>query len=117
MPSARLPDLEAWRKESEQQRKAGTKHRDAFMWPYINQEDLTKPRTLLLFLHTRGRNHPSRFASADREAMHIGHVTQAVVPTFLNTYVVILNGVTNRQRTPNMAISSSGTTTLRHSIG
>jgi hypothetical protein len=45
---------------------------DAFMWPYINQEDLTKPRSLLLFLASRGRNHPAAFAAADLEAMHIG---------------------------------------------
>ncbi len=97
MPAAHLPNLDSWRKESQQQREAGTKHRDAFMWPYVNQEDLTKPRTLLIFLNTRGRNHPSRFAAADREAMHIGMVTQAIVPDFLNTYIVILNGISDRQ--------------------
>lgn len=42
------------------------------MWPHINQEDLVKPRSLLLFLASRGRTHPSEFAAADLEAMRLG---------------------------------------------
>lgn len=66
------------------------------MWPYLNLEDLTKPRPFLLMEKARGRNHPSYFASADREAMHLGHVIQAIVPTFLNCYTVLLNRLTDR---------------------
>jgi hypothetical protein len=45
---------------------------DALEWPYINEEDLTKPQSLLLFLASRGRNHPATFATADLEAVHTG---------------------------------------------
>ncbi|KAJ6198353.1 hypothetical protein J3E72DRAFT_374361 [Bipolaris maydis] len=31
------------------------------IWPFINLEDLTKPKSLLIFLNTRGRNVPSMF--------------------------------------------------------
>lgn len=50
MAVAHRPDFEAFTKESEQQRMAGTRFRDAFPWPYINLEDLSKSRALLLFL-------------------------------------------------------------------
>lgn len=62
------------------------------MWPYINQEDLLKPKALLLLLNTRGRNPPHDFAGADYEAMHLGLVSKKLVPVFLNEYVMILHG-------------------------
>lgn len=96
LPTSHRPDFEAFRRESERERKSGTRYRDAFMWPYLNLEDLTKPRPFLLMVKARGRNHPSYFASADREAMHLGHVTQAIVPTILNCYAVLLNRITDR---------------------
>ena len=97
MPPSHRPDYEAFRKEDLEKRKAGTDYRDSFIWPYLNQEDLARRRTLLLLLNARARNHPSRFAAADGEAMHIGLVTQGLVPVFLNEYVVILNGFVDRK--------------------
>ncbi|KAF7511413.1 hypothetical protein GJ744_004602 [Endocarpon pusillum] len=63
----------------------------------MNQEDLSRPRILLLLLNARARNHPSYFAAADGEAMHLGKVTQGLVPIFLNCYVVTLNGLSDRK--------------------
>ncbi|KAL8405188.1 hypothetical protein RB594_009913 [Gaeumannomyces avenae] len=63
------------------------------MWPQVNQEDLCKPRNLSLLLNSRGRHHPSNFAAADGDAMHIGIVTMNLTPIFLNEYVMVLNGV------------------------
>jgi hypothetical protein len=45
----------------------GHKYRDAFMFPHINQEDLSMPRSLLHFMSARGRFHPSLFAVSDHE--------------------------------------------------
>lgn len=64
------------------------------MWSYINKEDLTKPKILLLLLNSRGRHLPSAFAAADSDAMHLGLVSTALQPIFLNEYVFILNGAT-----------------------
>jgi hypothetical protein len=94
------PDFDAFRKKSAQQKKngtmaPGTKYKDQFMWPYINQEDLLKPRALLLLLNARGRHHPCEFAAADIDAMHLGLVSIALVPLFLNGYTMILHGATN----------------------
>ncbi len=95
MAPVHRPDFAAFRKESMTQRERGTKFRDHFFWPSINQEDLLKPKTLPLMLKSRARNHPCEFAASDGEAMHLGRVTKATVPIFLNCYVVTLNGVTS----------------------
>lgn len=95
MAAVHRPDFDAWRKQESSLaafRQGSTQDRDCFMWPYINQEDLLKPKTLLLLLNARGRHHPSHFAGADFDAMHLGCVTQRIVAVFLNCYVMILHG-------------------------
>ncbi|KAF3057297.1 hypothetical protein GL218_05982 [Daldinia childiae] len=39
--------------------------REAYMWPYINLEDLLSGDRLLLFMESRGRKHPSVFVNRD----------------------------------------------------
>ena len=97
MAATHRPDFDAFRRESEAQRDFGTKFRDHFFWPYVNQEDLLKPKSLLLMLNARGRHQPCDFAAADGEAMYLGRVTKAIVPAFLNCYVVMLNGMTTAE--------------------
>lgn len=94
MAAVHRPDFQAFRKESEAARYTGTKYPDYFMFPYINKEDLAKPKTLLLLLNSRGRHPLCAFAAADNDAMHLGLVLGAVQPVYLNQYVVILNGAT-----------------------
>ncbi|OBR02125.1 hypothetical protein CH63R_14426 [Colletotrichum higginsianum IMI 349063] len=95
MPTVHRPDFEAFRKESNRQVHNSTVARDCYVWPYINEEDLVKPKSLLLLLHARGHNHPSEFAGADFEAMHLGVITKKIIPVFLNEYVMILHGARN----------------------
>ncbi|KAJ4390060.1 hypothetical protein N0V93_007533 [Gnomoniopsis smithogilvyi] len=93
MPTVHRPDFDAFKRERQSDRHLGTKHRDAFIWPYINQDDLlARSKTLLLLLNARGRCPPSDFAAADGNAMYLGTITSAIVPIFLNEYVMILNG-------------------------
>ena len=94
MATTHRPDFYAFRRESEAQRDAGTKFRDSFVWPYINQEDLLRPKSLLMMLKSRGRHQPCDFAAADGDAMYLGRITNAIAPIFLNCYVVTLNGMT-----------------------
>ncbi|KAH8804452.1 hypothetical protein F5884DRAFT_796055 [Xylogone sp. PMI_703] len=94
MPRSHRPDFEAFRKESEQKRDEGTGYRNRFLWPYINQEDLTQSKMLLLLINSRGRHPPSDFAATDCGSMRFGMITKAVVPIFLNQYVMLLNSVT-----------------------
>lgn len=98
MATIHRPDFDAFRKESELQRERGTKYRESFMWPYINQEDLLNPKTLPLLLNSRGRHPPSHFAGADINTIHLGLVSKAIVPIFLNEHVMILNGVAGNTR-------------------
>ncbi|KAI0854223.1 hypothetical protein F5Y00DRAFT_222564 [Daldinia vernicosa] len=90
------PDFDAiWRTGNSHGGKSGGKFRDYCLLPQINQEDLLKPKTLLLLLNARGRNSPPEFASADIEAMHLGIVTKSIRPIFLNEHTMALNGAHN----------------------
>ncbi|KAF4979917.1 hypothetical protein FZEAL_3972 [Fusarium zealandicum] len=98
MPASHRPDFEAFRKESKEQRERGTRYKDHFMWPYINQEDLSQPKLLPLLLNSRGRHPPPAFAAADNSAMHLGTVTRALVPIFLNEHTMVLHGTTTADK-------------------
>ena len=94
MSKMHRPDFEALRKETQEARTRGSRYRDAYLWPYINLEDLVQGKTLLLFLNSRGRNLPECFAFADFEAAHLGIVSQAVQRPFLNQHTMLLSGQT-----------------------
>ncbi|TKA29579.1 hypothetical protein B0A50_03592 [Salinomyces thailandicus] len=99
MSAAHRPDFEAFRLESPEDRQADSRFKQAFMWPYINLEDLAKPRTLLLFLNARGRNTPDVFAYADEEAARFGRVARAIRPPFLDDdYAMYLSGRNSPER-------------------
>jgi len=92
MPSKHRPDLQTLIGGSEtvQQRQGATKFRNSYLWPDINQEDLVQNRQLLLlFLTSRGRQ---AFAHADLDAFHIGRVSGAIRPVFLNESTLLLSG-------------------------
>ncbi|KAK5055155.1 hypothetical protein LTR84_012904 [Exophiala bonariae] len=92
LPASHRPDFLAHRM------KAGPESRDAFIWPYLNQEDLIRPRALLLLLNYRSRNHPSRFAVADLETASLGRMLGTITPVFLPTHLVTLNGISDRKK-------------------
>ncbi|POS76790.1 hypothetical protein DHEL01_v204823 [Diaporthe helianthi] len=70
----------------------GLEYRELFIWPYINQEDLSQPKILLLLLSARGRHDPCDFAAADFEAMCLG-ICLCVIQTNCHAKsTMILNG-------------------------
>ncbi|RYO96355.1 hypothetical protein DL764_007491 [Monosporascus ibericus] len=90
------PDFDAFRRTNRSRQGAsGERFRDYYMLPQINQEDLLKPKTLLLLLNARGRNSPPEFAGADFEVMHLGLVSKNLVPVFLNLHAMVLHGACN----------------------
>ncbi|KAI1364590.1 hypothetical protein F5Y08DRAFT_328581 [Xylaria arbuscula] len=97
MPLTHRPDFAAFYKHAANLNSVALQHRASFIWPMINQEDLGDPKTLPLLLNSRGRNHPHLFAASDGEAMHLGKVTSSIVPIFLNTYVMMLNGMARQE--------------------
>ncbi|KAM0700850.1 hypothetical protein Q7P35_012572 [Cladosporium inversicolor] len=62
---------------------------EAMQCPQINQENLTNPRSLLLFLSSRAINHPANFAAADLAAMNIGIFLQFLECGHLPDYVMM----------------------------
>lgn len=86
MSPCHRPDLWALRRETAKEREAGTKFKDAYMWPNVNLEDLSGDIQLLLLLNCRGRRPPSVFASADLESAHIGHLSKAIQGLFIPDY-------------------------------
>ena len=94
MPLVHRPDFLAFKKETPEQRNTGTQHRDAYLWPYVNVEDLAQGKTLLLFLNSRGRHLPDAFAHADYDAAHLGLVSLAIPRPFLNGYTMLFSGQT-----------------------
>ncbi|KAK4549472.1 hypothetical protein LTR36_006469 [Oleoguttula mirabilis] len=66
------PDFAGFRQTLKSAPRSRTCLSAAYLWPYINLEDLTHHHPLLLFLGARGRILPDKFMSADIEAAHLG---------------------------------------------
>ncbi|KAJ4359588.1 uncharacterized protein N0V89_000143 [Didymosphaeria variabile] len=80
MPAQHRPDVEAWRQHSNS--------KEPYFWPYINLEDLTKPKTMFLLLHFRGRHHPGEFAHSDVEQAALAETSAIIMPAFLNEHTM-----------------------------
>ena len=99
IPATHSPDFQAMRKEDMERwevTRTGTQPRDSWLLPSINNEDLTQPRSLILFLRSRARNPPGVFVNADFNSIRIGHMTQAIKISHLPGYTMLLAG----QETP-----------------
>ncbi|KZF25151.1 hypothetical protein L228DRAFT_62829 [Xylona heveae TC161] len=94
LPRPHRPDFIAFRGETTADRVVGTEFRNEYLRPYMNLDDLSKARPLLLFLNSRGRHPPNVFAHSDLASAHLGLATGATMPPFLNGYTMLLNGQT-----------------------
>ncbi|KAH7319454.1 hypothetical protein BKA65DRAFT_609300 [Rhexocercosporidium sp. MPI-PUGE-AT-0058] len=95
MAPSHRPDFEALKREESAPRPNGvTAFRDWFMWPSINLEDLTLKRSMLHFLHSRGRHPPSTFARSDYNRTGLAYTSGAVGTPFLNKHTMYLDGET-----------------------
>jgi hypothetical protein len=92
MPELHRPDMQAITKESVEQRRKGTKFREAFWFPYINLEDLLKAKNLLLFFQSRGHNLPEVFAHHDLMATCLGRRSTAIQPLYVDGYTTFFSG-------------------------
>ena len=92
MPPVHRPDYKVLEREHRPKGQSGTQNRDAYLFPYINIEDLVQGKSLLHFLHSRGRNFPEAFANTDLDAAHLGIVSMAIDRAFLNNYTMLLHG-------------------------
>ncbi|KAK0941436.1 cell agglutination protein Mam3 [Friedmanniomyces endolithicus] len=72
MPTCHRPDFQGFRETLKTAPRSRTSPSRAYLWPYINLEDLQQAHPLLLFLSCRGRVLPEQFISTDIEAAHLG---------------------------------------------
>lgn len=86
------PDFEALIKEGSQLKSRGTRFREAYLWPYLNIEDLVKGKSFLLLINSRGRHPPHVFAHSDFKATQLGQISGAIMPAFLNVHTMLLEG-------------------------
>ncbi|KAL8754103.1 MAG: hypothetical protein Q9199_004569 [Rusavskia elegans] len=100
MSRVHRPDFQLFRKE----RKLKGHHQQnpvatdiALRFPFINTEDLSKPKTLLLMLDSRSRNFPCVFVNADRDAIRVGIRSKMLVPKYIRGYTMYLNGEHTRE--------------------
>ncbi len=99
MSRVHRPDFELFRKE----RKTKGYHLQnrvatdiALRYPYINTEDLSLPKPLLLMLDSRSRSFPCTFANADRDSIRVGIRSKMLVPRYIRGYTMYLNGEQTR---------------------
>jgi hypothetical protein len=92
MAESHRPDMQAVGRESVEQRRARTNFRNAFLFPYINLEDLLKSKNLLLFFQSRGHNLPDVFAHHDLMAAIIGRRSTAIQPLYIDGYTMFFSG-------------------------
>ena len=73
MPQAHRPDFNAYRRGLKDSR-----HRDAYLLPYINFEDLSTLKNLTLLLEARSQHTPDVFAWADSSTTQMANTVRAV---------------------------------------
>ncbi|KAL7784141.1 hypothetical protein V8C37DRAFT_420743 [Trichoderma ceciliae] len=89
MPKMHRPDFYAHRLAGYLDK--DTEYRDWYMWPYINEHDLTTRDSLLLLLNSRGYSKPSDFVDADVAAMRYGLEIKVLKSNYLSGYAIILS--------------------------
>ncbi|TEY37780.1 hypothetical protein BOTCAL_0509g00060 [Botryotinia calthae] len=67
-------------------------HRNDYMHPQLNVEDLIKVKSMLLLINSRGRNPPHIFANADLRAADLGVISGALPLRFLKDHNLLLEG-------------------------
>lgn len=91
MSQAHRPDFNAYRCGLKDSR-----HRDAYLLPYVNLEDLSTPKNLMLLLSARSQHAPDVFAWSDSSTTHMASAVQAVhVPRAIG-YSMLLSGQRTR---------------------
>lgn len=67
-------------------------HRNDFLHPNLNVEDLTKVKSMLLLINSRGRNPLHLFADADLRAADLGFVGGFLPLKYLKDHTLLLEG-------------------------
>ena len=85
------PDFDALRRQLK-----GPKHRDAWLMPYINLEDLSSPKYLLCFLESRIKEGPEYFAWSDSAPYQMAKAMKALEVPNASRHTMLLSGQKTR---------------------
>ncbi|KAF9308773.1 hypothetical protein BG003_010626 [Podila horticola] len=89
MPKMHRPDMEAYFGEKSS---IPSTNPAVYLWPDINQEDLLKPKIMLIFLNSRARHYPSVFAAADGRSFRFAKTSGKAMPGFINEHTMMFTG-------------------------
>lgn len=92
LSSSHRPDFAALSQQDFRRGDGDSAYRDAYLMPYLNQEDLLWPRRLLLLLHSRARYPPAAFVTVDVDAMRPGLGSNHLTPSVLKSHAMIFIG-------------------------
>lgn len=84
------PDLKVLWQETSPTNQSTSRPRDAFVFPYINLQDLMKTKPLLLLLDSRSRHIPAIFVNNDWNSTELGLRCEVISPTILNGWIMLL---------------------------
>lgn len=59
---------------------------DIILWPFLNLDDLSRPKPLLSLLDARSQHHPGIFVAQDARALIFGHAADVLHKTYLHGY-------------------------------
>lgn len=101
MSEVHRPDFDALRQQRSlwalERSRDGTKHRDAYLFPHVNLEDLSNTKNLLLFIESRVRTDPEAFAWSDSQHIRMAASADAVKITEIDGYTMMLSGQKTRE--------------------
>lgn len=63
---------------------------ETILWPFLNLDDLSRPKPLLLLLNARGRNHPEVLVASDAEPLVFGAAIDVLQRIYLPRYQIHL---------------------------
>ncbi|KAL9577769.1 MAG: hypothetical protein Q9212_006153 [Teloschistes hypoglaucus] len=92
LPRSHRPDVEGLRRYDLE--KPLRPEQDLFLFPHLNLDDLSKPRPLMVMMHSRARHSPEAFAVLDNESMWLGRVSATLIPGTLGQQTMFLKGET-----------------------
>jgi hypothetical protein len=67
MPQTHRPDFAHWEVANHPGLRLPARRNPGGLWPYINLEDLTDRKSLLLYINSRARQHPDTFAFTEMD--------------------------------------------------
>lgn len=98
MPGTHRPEMRHYINRELRTQQQDANRRLACLCPAINQEDLCKPKNLLMLLNSRGRTNPSRFVDSDSEAMYVGRQVPGIGETLHPFTMIIMHDATQPRK-------------------